>query len=32
MVVILPKGLYGDWLKAPAGDSMSLCVSTRQTG
>ncbi|WP_421556705.1 SOS response-associated peptidase [Pseudomonas kitaguniensis] len=24
MVVILPKGLYGDWLKAPAGDSMEF--------
>ncbi len=24
MVVILPKGLYGDWLKAPAADSMEF--------
>lgn len=24
MVVILPKGLYGDWLKAPAGESMEF--------
>lgn len=24
MVVILPKGLYADWLKAPAGDSMEF--------
>jgi putative SOS response-associated peptidase YedK len=24
MVVILPRGLYGDWLKAPAGDSMEF--------
>ncbi len=24
MVVILPRGLYGDWLKAPASDSMEF--------
>lgn len=24
MVVILPRGLYGDWLKAPAGESMEF--------
>lgn len=24
MLVILPRGLYGDWLKAPAGDSMEF--------
>nr|WKV17809.1 hypothetical protein [Pseudomonas sp. AU10] len=24
MVVILPKGLYADWLKAPAADSMEF--------
>jgi len=24
MVVILPRGLYGDWMKAPAGESMEF--------
>ncbi|RZI30376.1 SOS response-associated peptidase family protein [Pseudomonas orientalis] len=24
MVIILPKGLYGDWLKAPTGESMEF--------
>lgn len=24
MVIILPKGLYGDWFKAPTGESMEF--------